>query len=44
MVSVFLAICGGYQLLGESYIDADGNKIPGLGIFDYTLKAKKAGL
>ncbi|MGM9891378.1 type 1 glutamine amidotransferase [Limosilactobacillus sp.] len=33
-----LAICGGYQLLGHYYIDAQGKKIPGLGLLDhYTL-------
>lgn len=42
--SVFLAICGGYQLLGESYIDADGNKIPGLGVFDYTTESEEGRL
>ncbi|MBR4626595.1 MAG: glutamine amidotransferase [Ruminococcus sp.] len=28
-------ICGGYQLMGKYYRDADGNDIPGLGLFDY---------
>lgn len=28
-------ICGGYQLMGKYYRNADGNEIPGLGIFDY---------
>lgn len=28
-------ICGGYQLMGKYYKDADGNRIPGLGLFDY---------
>lgn len=33
-----LAICGGYQLLGHYYIDARGDKIPGIGALDhYTL-------
>ena len=33
-----LAICGGYQLLGQYYIDANGQKIPGAGALDhYTL-------
>lgn len=33
-----LAICGGYQLLGHYYIDAKGDKIPGIGALDhYTL-------
>ncbi len=31
----FLLICGGYQLMGKYYRDADGNDIPGLGLFDY---------
>ena len=35
---LFLAICGGYQLLGKYYYGADGEKIDGLNIFDhYTL-------
>lgn len=33
-VFLFL-ICGGYQLMGRYYRDADGNNIPGLGLFDY---------
>lgn len=28
-------ICGGYQLMGKYYRDADGVDIPGLGLFDY---------
>lgn len=28
-------ICGGYQLMGKYYRDADGNDIPGLELFDY---------
>ena len=42
--SVFLAICGGYQLLGESYIDAMGNRIPGLGVLDYTTESEEGRL
>ena len=42
--SVFLAICGGYQLLGESYIDAMGNRIPGLGVLDYTTESEEKRL
>ncbi|MDQ0221918.1 lipid II isoglutaminyl synthase subunit GatD [Streptococcus moroccensis] len=35
---VLLAICGGYQLLGQYYIEAGGRKIDGLGILGhYTL-------
>lgn len=29
---VMLAICGGYQMLGDSYVDASGGKLDGLGI------------
>ena len=29
-----LAVCGGYQLLGHAYTDADGNQLDGLGILD----------
>jgi len=29
-----LAVCGGYQLLGHAYTDADGNQLEGLGILD----------
>ncbi|GAX00346.1 type 1 glutamine amidotransferase [Secundilactobacillus mixtipabuli] len=33
-----LAICGGFQLLGHYYVDAKGDKIPGIGALDhYTL-------
>ena len=31
----FLLICGGYQLMGQYYKDSNGEKIPGLGLFDY---------
>ncbi|MGT2911322.1 lipid II isoglutaminyl synthase subunit GatD [Streptococcus cameli] len=38
---VLLAICGGYQLLGQYYIEAGGKKIDGLGILGhYTLNQK----
>ena len=30
-----LLICGGYQLFGKYYEDADGKRLEGLGIFDY---------
>lgn len=33
--SIFLLICGGYQLFGKYYTDANGDEIPGLGIYDY---------
>src|ERR1700675_4514138 len=29
-----LAVCGGYQLLGEYYVTADGKQLPGLGLVD----------
>ncbi len=31
---VVLAVCGGYQLLGNYYVTADGHKLPGLGLLD----------
>lgn len=33
--SFLFLICGGYQLLGKYYKDADGVEIPGLGLFSY---------
>ena len=39
-----LAICGGYQLLGEKYIDAEGYDVPGLGIFDYHTRNEEGRL
>ncbi len=33
--TAFLLICGGYQLFGQYYKDQDGQKIGGLGFFDY---------
>ena len=27
--------CGGYQLMGQYYKDSNGEKVPGLGLFDY---------
>ena len=32
--SVILGVCGGYQLLGHSYVSADGTEIDGLGLLD----------
>jgi CobQ-like glutamine amidotransferase family enzyme len=32
--AVVLAVCGGYQLLGESYVTADGKRLPGLALVD----------
>ncbi|MDR0956240.1 MAG: glutamine amidotransferase [Candidatus Nomurabacteria bacterium] len=34
-----LLICGMYQLFGEYFMTADGQKIPGIGIFDLTTRA-----
>lgn len=34
-----LAICGGYQLLGNYFITKDEKKIPGLGLLDFYTKA-----
>ena len=28
-----LAVCGGFQLFGERYIDSDGSVLPGIGLF-----------
>ncbi|CCO09475.1 type 1 glutamine amidotransferase [Desulforamulus hydrothermalis] len=36
---VVLAICGGYQMLGQYYLTHQGQKIPGLGILDLYTKA-----
>ncbi|MDR3271308.1 MAG: glutamine amidotransferase [Peptococcaceae bacterium] len=39
---VLLAICGGYQLLGQYYQLTDGQRIPGLGILDlWTIAAEQ---
>lgn len=40
---LFLAICGGYQLLGKYYYDAYNNKIEGLNIFDHYTKNQEEG-
>jgi len=32
--AVVLAVCGGYQLLGEYYVTAEGKRLPGLGLVD----------
>jgi CobQ-like glutamine amidotransferase family enzyme len=42
--AVVLAICGGYQLLGEKYIDSEGKEVPGLGIFDYSTVSEEGRL
>ena len=39
---VFLAICGGYQLLGKYYLPHNGEKLSGIGILDaYTVAGDK---
>jgi CobQ-like glutamine amidotransferase family enzyme len=32
--AALLSICGGYQLLGQSYTTVDGQELPGAGLFD----------
>lgn len=39
----YLLICGGYQLFGKYYIDANSNKIEGLGILDYHTESGGVG-
>lgn len=39
-----LAICGGYQLLGEYYLDASGRKIEGLSILNFYTQVEKGRL
>src|SRR5829696_2023422 len=31
---VLLSICGGYQLLGHTYVTHTGEQLPGVGVFD----------
>lgn len=35
-----LAVCGGYQLLGQSYRDISGNEMPGAGLFPIRTRAE----
>lgn len=37
--AMMLAVCGGYQLLGESYTTAEGERLPGLGLIDAVTEA-----
>jgi CobQ-like glutamine amidotransferase family enzyme len=38
---VVLGVCGGYQLMGSHYETADGEKLPGVGIFDLHTEPRK---
>ncbi len=38
-----LAVCGGFQLFGHAYRTAEGEEIPGIGIFDVTTVAPPPG-
>ncbi len=38
---VVLGVCGGYQLMGHSYETPDGEKLPGVGIFDLHTEPRK---
>lgn len=43
--AVVLAVCGGYQLLGDYYVTADGTKLPGLGLVDlYTVPGRRRNI
>jgi lipid II isoglutaminyl synthase (glutamine-hydrolysing) len=39
---VVLGVCGGYQLMGHSYETSEGEKLPGVGIFDLHTEPRKA--
>jgi CobQ-like glutamine amidotransferase family enzyme len=40
--AAFLAVCGGYQLLGRSYRDLSGNELPGVGLLPlHTVAGKR---
>jgi CobQ-like glutamine amidotransferase family enzyme len=38
---VVLGVCGGYQLMGRSYETPEGEKLPGVGIFDLHTEPRK---
>ncbi len=40
---VVLGVCGGYQLMGHSYETLEGDKLPGVGIFDLHTRPGKPG-
>ena len=37
--TALLAVCGGYQLLGEYYLDTNGHRQPGIGLMDHRTEA-----
>lgn len=39
--AVILGVCGGYQLMGSHYETADGEKLPGVSIFDLHTEPRK---
>src|ERR671910_2621361 len=39
---VVLGVCGGYQLMGHSYETTEGEKLPGVGVFDMHTEPRKA--
>jgi CobQ-like glutamine amidotransferase family enzyme len=39
---VVLGVCGGYQLMGHSYETPEGEKLPGVGIFDLHTEPRKS--
>ncbi len=41
---VFLLVCGGFQMFGKEFIDANGRSIPGLGVLDITTRTPGAGV
>jgi CobQ-like glutamine amidotransferase family enzyme len=41
--TAMLAVCGGFQLFGNSYRTADGEELPGIGIFDVVTVAPGPG-
>ena len=38
---VVLGVCGGYQLMGHSYETPEGEKLPGVGVFDLHTEPRK---
>ena len=40
---VVLGVCGGYQLMGHAYETPEGEKLPGVGIFDLYTEPRKPG-